>query len=171
MFTAKARYGLKAMIYLAGQSARTINLTEIARNERIPEKFLAGILRELRNDGLLYIKQGAKGGYFLVSSPADISIGRILRALDGSLAPMECASETAYRPCDECLNPATCTARNLMLALRDATASVLDQTTLADVAGLRPLAEPSLVAKRKSKAQGASPPSRTTAARIETTVS
>lgn len=139
MFTAKAKYGLKAMLYLATQPPkRRARLAEIAHSEHIPAKFLETILRELRNEGLVHAKYGPRGGYMLLVAPSDIVLGRFLRILDGSFEPTNCASETAYRRCDDCPDPATCKTRVVMRRLRQANASVLDFTTLAEIASHHP---------------------------------
>jgi Rrf2 family protein len=134
MLSNKAKYGLKAMFFLARRvKGEPVGIEEIARSEQIPKKFLDAILLELRNSGLLYSRKGRGGGYSLLLAPAEISIGRIVRVLDGPLAPIRCASKTAYRACDDCPSPGACQTRRVMQQVRDATATVLDNMTLADV--------------------------------------
>ncbi len=88
------------MIYLAEQpNGRMVGIQEIAETQRIPKKFLDAILLELRNTGLLHSRKGKGGGYALARPADDIPIGAILRALDGPLALVPCASRTAYQPC------------------------------------------------------------------------
>lgn len=135
MLTNKGKYGLKALVHLArlpdGGSAFG---AEIAEANQIPKKFLEAILLELKNAGMVRSKKGPGGGYALAMRAEDISVGRIVRAIDGPLAPLRCASRTAYQPCDDCADIASCTVRLAMLEVRDAMAEVLDKTSLADLA-------------------------------------
>jgi len=135
MLTNKGKYGLKALIDLAGlEPGRTAFVSDIAARNNIPKKFLDTILLELRNDGVLRSKKGPKGGYAL-SKPADeIMIGEVIRTLDGPLAPIRCASRTAFEPCDDCRDPAACQVRISMTQVRDAIAAVLDTMTLSEFA-------------------------------------
>src|SRR5581483_10105967 len=96
-------------------------------------KFLEGILLELKSRGLLESKRGKGGGYQLSRPPSNITIGSIIRMLEGPLAPLPCASETAFRPCDECEDVEHSGTRIIMRQVRDAIAEVLDKTTLADL--------------------------------------
>jgi Rrf2 family protein len=134
MLSAKAKYGLKALLNLAMEpQSRPVLGGEIATRESIPKKFLEQILLELKHRGLVQTKRGRHGGYLLTRSPAEITVGQIIRALDGPIAPIPCVSETAYVKCDECRDEMTCGIRLVMKQVRDATARILDTTTLADV--------------------------------------
>jgi len=112
----------------------TIAISELAQDGHIPAKFLEAILLDLKRHGFLISRRGKAGGYALAQPAASIAVGDLVRALDGPLAPIPCASMTAYRPCTDCTDPATCEIRRLMRKVRDATASILDGTTLADFA-------------------------------------
>ena len=116
------------------------------RSERISKKFLDTILLDLKNAGFVHSKKGPGGGYRLARPAAEILVGPIVRALDGPLAPIACASRTAYQPCEDCRDLAACAVRLTMLDVRDAMAAVLDRMTLADMAakadGVDVLAEP-----------------------------
>jgi Rrf2 family protein len=101
--------------------------------EHIPRKFLETILLELKNKAILISKKGKGGGYFLARDPAHISVGDLIRALDGPLAPVPCVSQTAYRRCEECRNEDTCGIRLVMQDVREATAQVMDRASLLDV--------------------------------------
>ncbi len=130
--TKKTKYAVKALIALGRRKDREpVLITELAEKEKIPQKFLELILLELKNSGILHSKKGKGGGYFLGRSPENISLGEIIRSLDGPLAPMACASVTAYRECDECGDPRVCGFREVMREVRDATARILDGTSLA----------------------------------------
>ncbi|MCX7899067.1 MAG: Rrf2 family transcriptional regulator [Methylocystis sp.] len=137
MLTKKAKYGLKAMVYLAGVKAgKTALVADIAASSRIPKKFLDAILGELRNAGFVHSKKGKGGGYMLARQPADICVGDIIRLLDGPLAPIQCASKRLYRRCDDCVDETRCAVRLVMLEARDAIARVLDSTSLEKMRAL-----------------------------------
>lgn len=130
MLTNKGKYGLKAMIHLAGLAPGQVAVVnEIATVNNIPKKFLDAILSELRNAGFVHSRKGKFGGYSLAREPQDIMVGHIVRVLDGPLAPIPCASKTRYRPCDDC-DVETCEVRHMMLEVRNAIAAVLDTTSL-----------------------------------------
>jgi Rrf2 family protein len=134
MLSQKSKYALKAMMVLAKEYGEgPVLISSIAEREGMPRKFLELILLELRNRGLLQSKKGKGGGYFLGKPPAQVSLGEILRDIDGPLAPVSCVSHTAYMRCQDCPNEETCGVRMAMKEVRDATAQILDSTTLADV--------------------------------------
>jgi Rrf2 family protein len=130
----KTQYGLKAMQAL-GRRYREgpVLIGTLAREEAIPLKFLEVILLDLKGHGLLESKMGRKGGYRLSRPPSTVTIGSIIRIMEGPLAPLPCASETAYRPCAECGDAESCGTRIIMREVRDAISEVLDRTTLADL--------------------------------------
>lgn len=133
MLTKKGKYGLKAMVFLAGlKPGESIQVADIAQANNIPKKFLDAILGELRNARYLNSKKGKGGGYTLARPAEEIIVGDVIRVLDGPLAPIQCASRTAYRRCDDC-NETTCEVRLMMLEVREAIANVLDNSTLADM--------------------------------------
>jgi len=107
-------------------------IADIAEQERIPKKFLEAILWDLKVRGVVVSKRGKGGGYFLGRPPEEVTIGSIVRMIDGPLAPLPCASETAYRRCEECQDERSCGTRMIMRKVRDATAQILDHTTLVD---------------------------------------
>lgn len=134
MLTKKGKYGLKAMVHLAGlEPDELAQVADIAETNSISKKFLDHILTELRHAGLVYSKKGKGGGYALARPPDEIPVGAIVRALDGPLAPIPCASVTAFRPCDDCGDLKTCPVRLVMIDARNAIANVLDRCTLAEM--------------------------------------
>lgn len=134
MLSQKAKYALRALAYLARQPAGTrLNIGEIAARQHVPHKFLELILLELRNRGFLQSHRGRNGGYGLALPPDQIFLGDVIRSIDGPLAPIPCASLTAYRRCDDCEDEAVCGIRLVMRQVRDATAKILDDTSLADM--------------------------------------
>jgi Rrf2 family protein len=130
----RTQYGLKAMQAL-GRRYREgpVLIGTLAREESIPLKFLEAILLDLKSRGLLESKLGRKGGYLLARPPSAITIGSIIRIMEGPLAPLPCASETAFKPCEECVDVENCGTRIIMRRVRDAISDVLDRTTLADL--------------------------------------
>ncbi|GLK55091.1 Rrf2 family protein [Methylopila capsulata] len=141
MLTKKAKYGLKAMVDLARlQPGKSTFVAEVAERNAIPKKFLDAILGELRNAGMLSSKKGKAGGYMLSKSPDEITVGAIVRALDGPLAPIACASRSAYVPCDDCQDVRSCQVRLMMLEVRNAISTVLDHRTLTEMRDLGGLA-------------------------------
>jgi Rrf2 family protein len=134
MISKKTKYALKALIYLAREYDKgPILIADLARDETIPKKFLELILLSLKNNGLLLSKKGKGGGYYLGKPPRKVSMGQIIRIMEGPLAPVPCVSSSAYEKCEECENEDTCGIKMVMKDVRDAMAQILDNTTLADV--------------------------------------
>lgn len=134
MLTNKGKYGLKAMVHLARLDPGSLaQVADIAEANTISKKFLDHILTELRRAGLVYSKKGKGGGYALARPATEIRVGTIVRALDGPLAPISCASVTAFRPCADCADLKTCAVRLIMIEARNAIAEVLDKRTLAEM--------------------------------------
>ena len=130
----RTQYGLRAVLALGRRYGDgPVLIATLATEEGIPLKFLEGILLDLKGRGLLESKRGKGGGYHLNRPPSTITIGSIIRMMEGPLAPLPCASETAFRPCEECHNVEYCGTRIIMRQVRDAIAEVLDKTTLADL--------------------------------------
>ena len=101
----RGEYGLRAMIALAEPAEKTdapqmMQIKEISMREQISVKFLEQILLTLKNAGLLHSKMGVGGGYYLARPADKISLGQIVRVLDGPIAPVKCVSQMAYEPCD-----------------------------------------------------------------------
>ena len=112
--------------------APVIQIREISEREKIPAKFLEQILLTLKNAGLLHSKMGVGGGYHLAKPAKEISLGHIIRVLDGPLAPVKCVSQMAYEPCG-CPDEKTCGLRLAMSDVRNSIAEILDGTSLEDV--------------------------------------
>jgi Rrf2 family protein len=134
MLTQRSRYALRAMLFLAGQQmgGPPVPMNKIAAAANVPKKFLELILAELREAGFLHSHRGKAGGYCLSRRPHLISLGEIIRVIEGPLALVPCVSRTAYRPCNDCRDEATCAIRLAMARVRDETARILDGTSLAD---------------------------------------
>jgi Rrf2 family protein len=130
----RGEYGLRAMIDLArcGAKAKVVQIGDIAQRESIPVKFLEQIMLALKNAGLLRSKMGIGGGYYLARPADQITLGQIIRVLDGPLAPIACVSQTSYEPCS-CPDEKLCGLRMVMLDVQAAVSGILDHITLEDV--------------------------------------
>jgi Rrf2 family protein len=132
MLTRKGKYGLKAMLALAKEhGGRPVLIGDLAEQEAIPKKFLENILLVLKHRGLVHSRKGPHGGYQLGKAPEQISVGDVIRTLDGPLALVTCVSQTAYAPCEECVTERDCAVRRVFQQVRDETSRILDGTTLA----------------------------------------
>jgi Rrf2 family protein len=131
----RGEYGMRALIALASLPNPTdvLQIKEIAAREKIPVKFLEQILLTLKNAGLVKSRMGSGGGYYLNKPANQITLGQIVRILDGPLAPITCVSQMAYEKC-ACPDEEICGLRLVMLDVRNAISGILDRTTLADVA-------------------------------------
>lgn len=135
MLSQKAKYALKALLALAKAPDGTLlQAGEMAERENIPKKFLDLILLELRKHQLVGSVRGKRGGYALGKPAEAIMIGDIIRVIDGPLAPIACASVTAYRRCHDCPNEKACMIRHMMRDVRDAASGILDRMSLAEAA-------------------------------------
>jgi len=134
MLTQRSRYALRAMLFLAQAPAGSapIPMARIAQEANVPRKFLELILADLREAGFLHSHRGKMGGYCLSRPTHMISLGEIIRVIEGPLALVPCVSRTAYRRCADCKDEASCAIRRAMLRVRDETARILDGTSLAD---------------------------------------
>lgn len=133
--TRKGEYALRSLIKLgiAEEVGRThLSVSELAESEKLPLKFLEQVLFELRGGGFIDTKRGKYGGYFLAKPMKEVRIGDIVRLIDGKLAPIACASLTAYEKCT-CPDETHCGLRMLMIDVRNAISNILDRYTLADV--------------------------------------
>jgi Rrf2 family protein len=133
MLSMKAKYGIRAMMVLAAGEGKMLQSKVIAKEADAPMKFLESILLEFRNHGLVESRRGIFGGYFLGKPAQEIMLGDIIRITDGTLAPVHCASVSAYQRCDDCADENACAIRHAMIEVRNAISDVLDNKTLADM--------------------------------------
>jgi Rrf2 family protein len=134
MISKKAKYALKALKVLAESFEKgPLLISHIAEAEKIPKKFLEAILLELRNHGLLQSQKGKGGGYYLRQEPSKITFAKVIRIIDGPIAPTLCVSLHFYGKCDDCADEETCTLRNILADWRDANLAVLENKTIADL--------------------------------------
>lgn len=131
----RGEYALRTMINLgiaAKVSRPLVRVSELARAEDLPVKFLEQIMQQLREAGHIESERGKHGGYRLARKADQITIGAVVRLIDGRIAPIGCVSESAYEPCN-CPDAEHCGLRMLMLDVRNAITAILDRYTLADV--------------------------------------
>lgn len=134
-FSKKAEYGLRAMIDLGiahSLDYEVVALSDLADAENLPLKFLEQILLHLRREGFVSTQRGKSGGYFIARDAGTIKMGELVRSLDGPLAPIACASHTAYERCT-CPDEEHCGLRMLMIDVRNAISNILDRYSLRDV--------------------------------------
>src|SRR6476469_9417977 len=122
----RSEYGLRALVDLVRHDGDgPLQLATLAQRKRLPTKFLEQIMATLKHGGIVRTTLGAHGGYALAADPASVSIGRVIRLLDGALAPLPCVSLRYYASCS-CPDESTCALRDIMLDVRDATLGILD---------------------------------------------
>ena len=130
----RSEYGLRALTDLVRSGPQlVVPLATLAQRNNLPPKFLEQIMATLKRGGIVRTSLGAHGGYALADDPATVSVGRVIRLLDGALAPLPCVSLRYYAPCS-CPDEATCALRDVMLDVRDATLAILDEESLAALA-------------------------------------
>jgi Rrf2 family protein len=136
MLSKKTQYAFKALMYLAENEAEgPILIAEISKKKKIPLKFLENILLELKNEGILASKKGKGGGYFFALPPAKVPLARVMRMLDGPIALLPCVSLNFYEKCKNC-EEKKCGFNKVMAEVRDATLSILENKTVADITHL-----------------------------------
>jgi Rrf2 family protein len=138
MLSNRAKYGLKALIYIAQHAETSVQSAEIAAAKTIPKKFLDAILLDIKNSGVLYSKKGKGGGFQLARPAKRILVGQIIRLLDGPLAPIECANpvddQGRGQICADCSGETEdCQVRALMREVNEAIVAVLDHRTLEEL--------------------------------------
>ena len=138
MISKKTKYALKAMEYLALNSlGRPVLIAELASAGNIPKKFLEFILLALRKGGLLTSRIGRGGGYRLAREPAEITIGSIIRILEGGFSLVHCLDGDGPRHCEEGNDPLCCGIHLVMADMKKSISTVLETTTLADILNKR----------------------------------
>jgi Rrf2 family cysteine metabolism transcriptional repressor len=116
-----------------GDATVPVSLADVATDEDLPRAYLEQLVIPLRDAGIVLSTRGARGGYALARPPVEITMAEALRALEGPLAPMICASEEPA-DADACLRLGACSVNGLWIQVRDAIGGVLDTVTLADLA-------------------------------------
>ena len=133
MLSKKAQYAFHALTYLVEKEGQgPIQIAQIANEKHISLKFLELILLELKRGGVLASKKGKGGGYYLLKSPSEVPLAKVIRLIDGPIALLPCVSLNFYEPCEYC-DPEHCGLNSVMAEVRDATLEILENKTLADV--------------------------------------
>jgi Rrf2 family protein len=138
MISQRAKYALKALVALARVESSAI-IGDIARQHRIPHKFLEQILLDLKREGLVQSRRGRSGGYALLRPADQITFGEVLRIVDGPIAPLPCLSRTAYSRCADCHSERSCEVRRVFFDVAASARLVLDQMTIADAIAGKPV--------------------------------
>ncbi|MBQ7061332.1 MAG: Rrf2 family transcriptional regulator [Clostridia bacterium] len=128
----KGRYGLKAIVDLATEYdvGGRLSIAQLSERQGISYAYLEQLIGVLRKAGLVSASRGAQGGYTLARAPEAISVGEVLKALEGSTALVDCVGTEG----SDCGNVCTCAARPLWLKLQRRIDDVLDSTTIRDMA-------------------------------------
>jgi Rrf2 family protein len=134
MLSSRARYATRAILDLSLlYDQGPIQISDIAERQNIPVKFLQQILVALKMTGFVQSRKGPGGGYSLAMAPKEITLGAVVRAMDGPIAPISCVSVTKFSECG-CPNPEVCSLRGAFKEVRNAMSEVLDRTTFSDLA-------------------------------------
>ena len=129
----RSEYGIRALVDLVRHDDEApVALAALAGRNNLPPKFLEQIMSTLKHGGIVRTTLGARGGYAMAVDPTTVSVGRVIRLLDGALAPLPCVSLRYYERCS-CPDEATCALRDVMLDVRDAMLAILDEETLAEL--------------------------------------
>ena len=132
--SAKELYGLRAMTEVARHFDQgPISLADVSRTQGISLDYLEQIAASLRRAGLLESRRGAQGGYLLTRSPQAVTAGDVIRALEGSILPVQCTTERLERRCTPCFSATECTARSVWQTVSQRLVETLDSITLADL--------------------------------------
>ncbi len=134
MLSKKARYSLLALIKLAKEYNKgPILIQDIAESEKLPKKFLEAILLELKKHGIVSSKKGKGGGYYLIRKPQEVNLADIIRKFDGAIALLPCVTYNYYETCEHCKDEDTCGLRDVIKDVRDASVTILKNSSLYDV--------------------------------------
>lgn len=131
----KGRYGLKAMLDIAvNVESGCVPIKSISMRQSISEPYLEQLFSSLKKSGLVNSIRGAQGGYVLSDKPENITVGQILRALEGSLAPVDCVLEKDFtNPGSVCQSADCCVIKGVWEKIRDSINNVVDSITLEDL--------------------------------------
>jgi Rrf2 family transcriptional regulator, cysteine metabolism repressor len=129
--TAKGEYATQAVLYLALQYPGVLTIHDIAQRHHIPLKYLEQILLELKRGGVLESRRGANGGYTLARAPEEISVGEVLRIVDGAFAESSCIHNEAMG--GVCVEGQSCGLKQTWRDVQGAVEKILFATTFEDV--------------------------------------
>lgn len=129
----RGKYALRALTALGeAYGQNVVRIQAISDQQRIPKRFLEQILFDLKSAGIVESRRGVAGGYRLALSPEKIPLAKVIRHLEGALAPVGCISERFYEKCS-CPDERRCPLRSIMKEVRDAIARILEFATVADL--------------------------------------
>ena len=138
MLAQKTRYALRSLLYLAEEAERApIQLGSIATTQHVPPKYLELIMLDLKKAGMVRSTRGPKGGYELARPAAEISFGEVVRAMEGPIALISCASVNFYAPCGDCHDEETCDMGGLGGWLESSLAIDVIRATRLETSGYR----------------------------------
>lgn len=124
----KGRYGLRALIDLAQYSEiEPVSINSISARQGISERYLEQLMTMLKKAGLVQSIRGAGGGYVLAKDMSEISVGDVLRALEGNLEPVECA---AFKPEDTCEASDGCVTKYVWQRINESINRTVDEINL-----------------------------------------
>jgi Rrf2 family protein len=134
MISKKAKYAINALVHLAKRkNDGPILISDIAKSEHIPQKFLEAILLDLKKAGILASKKGKGGGYYLLKSTNEVSMADVIRLFDGAIALLPCVAHKYYERCEECKDEETCGIRDVFSDVRNKTVQLLKKATLDEI--------------------------------------
>ena len=130
-FSVKAEYGVKAILELAAQAERRpLQVRSIAKKQGLPVRFLEHVMNALKKAGLVESIRGAQGGYLLNRSPKEISLGDVLKAIDGPITAKSCISDRKLQTCEE---GGICIVQDVWEEVRHSFTNILNSITLQDM--------------------------------------
>ncbi len=147
MLSNKTKYAIKALVALARNYNNPMIISDLAKQEHIPKKFLETILLDLKKQGILGSRIGIGGGYHLKRKPEEVELAEVLRTIGGPIALLPCVSLNYYERCMDCEDEETCSLRDTVMKVRDATLAIFAKTTLDDMVKR----ERTLKAKQRSR--------------------
>lgn len=134
MLSKKTRYAMVALLRLAKEYDRgAIAISTISEEERIPQRFLEGILLELKKTGIVESIRGKSGGYYLVKNPSEVNLADIIMSFEGSLGMLSCICSNKYRPCEFCKDETLCKLRKTFQYVYESSSAILKSSTLSDL--------------------------------------
>ena len=129
----RGEYALRALVVLGlNYHKPVVRIQTISEQQNIPKRFLEQILNELRSAGVVESKRGVAGGYRLALPAEQVTLARVIRHIDGALAPVRCVSERFYEKCS-CPDEGTCGIRSVMKEVHDAVVRIAERVTIADL--------------------------------------
>lgn len=134
MISKKTQYSIYALVRLGKEFEKgPLLISDIAKTEKIPKKFLEAILLELKSGGFVNSKKGKGGGYYLIKNPKDINLADVIRQFEGAIALLPCAAYKYYESCSSCRDEETCGVRNVIKEVREETVRLLKTFSIADI--------------------------------------